>query len=154
MHAFDYSFDLEGYITKERFARLKEFASDKETPFVVLSRDVVGRKYDGLRRSMPYADIYYAIKANPDAAILELLIEKGNCFDIASVYELDWMLKLGASPERLSYGNTIKKARDIRYAYDRGVRRSSDLDRKNTRLNSSHRYISYAVFCLKKKKTN
>ena len=98
MHAFDYSFDLEGYITKERFARLKEFASDKETPFVVLSRDVVGRKYDGLRRSMPYADIYYAIKANPDAAILELLIEKGSCFDIASVYELDWMLKLGAVP--------------------------------------------------------
>src|ERR1017187_10633146 len=28
----------------------------------------------------------------------------------------------------------------------------SDLDRKSTRLNSSHRCISYAVFCLKKKK--
>src|SRR2546422_2516445 len=29
-----------------------------------------------------------------------------------------------------------------------------DLDRKSTRLNSSHGYISYAVFCLKKKKTD
>src|SRR2546429_7120597 len=29
--------------------------------------------------------------------------------------------------------------------------RSKDLDRKSTRLNSSHGYISYAVFCLKKK---
>src|SRR2546429_3719526 len=29
---------------------------------------------------------------------------------------------------------------------------SSCLDRKSTRLNSSHGYISYAVFCLKKKK--
>src|SRR3712207_6948952 len=29
----------------------------------------------------------------------------------------------------------------------------SDLDRKSTRLNSSHANISYAVFCLKKKKT-
>src|SRR2546426_12819377 len=29
----------------------------------------------------------------------------------------------------------------------------SDLDRKSTRLNSSHLVISYAVFCLKKKKT-
>ena len=38
VQAFDYSFDLEGYIPKERFARLKEFASDKETPFVVLSK--------------------------------------------------------------------------------------------------------------------
>src|SRR2546422_7086025 len=28
------------------------------------------------------------------------------------------------------------------------------VDRKSTRLNSSHGYISYAVFCLKKKKTN
>src|SRR5207248_9707479 len=28
-----------------------------------------------------------------------------------------------------------------------------DQDRKSTRLNSSHRTISYAVFCLKKKKT-
>src|SRR2546429_2660326 len=30
--------------------------------------------------------------------------------------------------------------------------RSSGIDRKSTRLNSSHGYISYAVFCLKKKK--
>src|SRR2546422_1219266 len=29
-----------------------------------------------------------------------------------------------------------------------------DVDRKSTRLNSSHGYISYAVFCLKKKKKN
>src|SRR5207248_5613937 len=31
---------------------------------------------------------------------------------------------------------------------------SAKLDRKSTRLNSSHRTISYAVFCLKKKKKN
>src|SRR2546422_8139652 len=31
-------------------------------------------------------------------------------------------------------------------------RRADDQDRKSTRLNSSHGYISYAVFCLKKKK--
>src|SRR2546429_2869060 len=30
--------------------------------------------------------------------------------------------------------------------------RTGELDRKSTRLNSSHGYISYAVFCLKKKK--
>src|SRR2546428_8747733 len=33
------------------------------------------------------------------------------------------------------------------------VRSALDLDRKSTRLNSSHDQISYAVFCLKKKKT-
>src|SRR5437762_10302245 len=30
----------------------------------------------------------------------------------------------------------------------------AEIDRKSTRLNSSHRCISYAVFCLKKKKKN
>src|SRR2546422_4307155 len=33
-----------------------------------------------------------------------------------------------------------------------GERRWKSIDRKSTRLNSSHGYISYAVFCLKKKK--
>src|SRR2546429_5180299 len=32
------------------------------------------------------------------------------------------------------------------------IKQATDLDRKSTRLNSSHGYISYAVFCLKKKK--
>src|SRR2546426_3295334 len=46
----------------------------------------------------------------------------------------------------------------VRAARDRDAReprvgreRLGDLDRKSTRLNSSHGYISYAVFCLKKK---
>src|SRR3712207_7279648 len=38
-------------------------------------------------------------------------------------------------------------ARRLRY-------RAAPLDRKSTRLNSSHANISHAVFCLKKKKTN
>src|SRR2546422_3540022 len=41
-------------------------------------------------------------------------------------------------------------ARDFRPAQ---TARRLDLDRKSTRLNSSHGYISYAVFCFKKKKT-
>src|SRR2546422_3073579 len=37
-------------------------------------------------------------------------------------------------------------------AHRRHLRRGGPVDRKSTRLNSSHGYISYAVFCLKKKK--
>src|SRR6266446_2073437 len=37
---------------------------------------------------------------------------------------------------------------------DRIFRHLRSLDRKSTRLNSSHLVISYAVFCLKKKKKN
>src|SRR2546430_6412042 len=44
----------------------------------------------------------------------------------------------------------------VRGAPERGQRdphEAADLDRKSTRLNSSHSQISYAVFCLKKKTT-
>src|SRR5690242_20916756 len=36
-------------------------------------------------------------------------------------------------------------------AYAMSIERLMDIDRKSTRLNSSHMSISYAVFCLKKK---
>src|SRR2546422_6753400 len=39
-----------------------------------------------------------------------------------------------------------------RHAYQSIGLRPMEADRKSTRLNSSHGYISYAVFCLKKKK--
>lgn len=50
------------------------------------------------------------------------LRDLGSCFDIASRYELDRVLSLGIEPERVSYGNTIKKPADIRYFYEKGVR--------------------------------
>src|SRR5207248_8856448 len=45
-------------------------------------------------------------------------------------------------------GNTPQTVRGV------GKPGNRPLDRKSTRLNSSHRTISYAVFCLKKKKYN
>src|SRR2546427_12806951 len=39
-----------------------------------------------------------------------------------------------------------------RATYQEHPRRFTSVDRKSTRLNSSHSQISYAVFCLKKKK--
>src|SRR2546429_5308603 len=44
------------------------------------------------------------------------------------------------------------RARDRRAALRRRASSGKRRDRKSTRLNSSHGYISYAVFCLKKKK--
>jgi ornithine decarboxylase len=109
-------------MTQERFTRIKEFSLDKETPFLVVDLKKVEEKYDELLNSLPFAKIYYAVKANPLEEVIRMLVRKGSCFDIASVYELDQILALGASPDRISYGNTIKKARNIAYAYSKGVR--------------------------------
>jgi ornithine decarboxylase len=46
----------------------------------------------------------------------------GSCFDAASVHEMEMVLAAGATADRISYGNTIKKERDIARAFELGVR--------------------------------
>src|SRR5437899_5405484 len=56
----------------------------------------------------------------------------------------------GSSPAAVDCGGRIGTGRVVRERLLPGL--SPALDRKSTRLNSSHLGISYAVFCLKKKK--
>lgn len=118
----EYQFPLEDYMSRERFERIKEFAKDKETPCLILDLDVVRQKYEELRKNVPYGKVYYAVKANPHDEVVSLLRDLGSCFDVATRYELDQLLRLGVSPDRMSFGNTIKKEKDIAYFYEKGVR--------------------------------
>lgn len=115
-------FDRKAYVSDANWERFLAFSKDLETPNVVINVNTVKKNFIKLRDSFPYARIYYAIKANPGEPILRMLADMGSCFDIASRYELDLIKKFNVAPERLSYGNTIKKARDIKYFYDNGVR--------------------------------
>lgn len=129
-----YHFPLETYLSREKFERIKAFGQDKETPFLVLDLDIIKQNYEALRTNLPYAKVFYAVKANPDNAVVSLLRDLGSNFDVATRYELDQVLALGVSPDRISFGNTIKKERDIAYFYEKGVRlfvtdSPSDLDK-------------------------
>lgn len=92
------------------------------TPCVVVDLDVVRENYWSLRHWLPLAQVYYAVKANPAPEIVRMLADLGSSFDVASRGEIDLCLANGVRPERISFGNTIKKQSDIAYAYDRGVR--------------------------------
>ena len=72
-------------------------------------------------RRCPTRKVYYAVKANPAPEILKLLAELGSCFDVASVGETEMVLAAGATPDRISYGNTIKKESEIAAAFKLGV---------------------------------
>jgi len=93
-----------------------------ETPFLVLDLDVVAERYAALRAALPGAAVFYAMKANPAREVLTLLAGLGCCFDVASPGEIARCLEVGIDPARLSYGNTIKKARDVAAAARDGVR--------------------------------
>ena len=122
MYKETYHFNVERYMNPERFNKLRDYATQLQTPCLVIDLDLVSKKYRELQTCLPGAAIYYAVKANPMPEVLKLLDSMGSHFDVASRYELDLMLGLGISPERLSYGNTIKKRRDIAYFYEKGVR--------------------------------
>ncbi|MBA4790000.1 MAG: type III PLP-dependent enzyme [Pseudomonadota bacterium] len=104
--------------------RIREFLKTRreDGPCVVVDLDVVRANYAAFARALPDTRVFYAVKANPDAAVLKALAEMGSCFDTASVVEIELALAAGAGPERISFGNTIKKERDIERAYKMGVR--------------------------------
>jgi ornithine decarboxylase len=110
------------YVSDAEWRRFLDFSEKLETPCIVINLNDIKTKYLKMRDSFPYARIYYAVKANPDKAILSLLDELGASFDLASRYELDLVMSMGISPDRVSYGNTIKKAKDVAYFYEKGVR--------------------------------
>jgi ornithine decarboxylase len=108
-------------LMNERIARfLAEHVP--ETPCLVMDLDMIAAAYDALRWQLPLARVFYAVKANPAREIIAMLERKGANFDVASRGEIELCLGRGVGPERLSFGNTIKKEKDIAFAYEAGVR--------------------------------
>ncbi|MEM9319297.1 MAG: type III PLP-dependent enzyme [Pseudomonadota bacterium] len=92
-----------------------------DRPTLVLDIDRVEGQFRALSEGLGNADIHYAVKANPDAAVIDRLVRLGSRFDAASRGEIELCLAQGAQPETISFGNTVKRATDIRFAYDAGV---------------------------------
>ena len=91
------------------------------TPCLVMDIDRVEENFHSLRRALPLATIYYAVKANPAGPILDRLTSLGSAFDAAGIEEIEQCLAAGASPLAVSFGNTIKKASAIARAHALGV---------------------------------
>jgi len=92
------------------------------SPCLVVDVDLVEHFYRELASALPEAQVFYAVKANPADEIVARLAKRGASFDTASLGEIDLALAHGVEPERISFGNTIKKQKDIAAAFDRGVR--------------------------------
>ena len=110
------------YFTPKRFEQIQQLTHSMSTPLLVIDPVIFRNQLVELMELFPYGKIFYAVKANPQHELLCILRDLGGCFDIASRYELDRILALGVSADRISYGNTIKKKVDIAYAYSKGIR--------------------------------
>jgi ornithine decarboxylase len=106
----------------QEFLRRRREQGEDQGPCLVVDLDVVRENYRGFAKALPDSRVFYAVKANPAPELLSLLVSLGSCFDTASVAEIEMVLAAGASADRISFGNTIKKERDIARAFALGVR--------------------------------
>lgn len=67
--------------------QLQSLARQHGTPLVVVDHAVLRRNYAEFRRHLPKVQAYYAVKANPDPAIIRTFYRAGASFDVASVAE-------------------------------------------------------------------
>ncbi|HOO32578.1 MAG TPA: type III PLP-dependent enzyme [Thermotogota bacterium] len=104
-------------VTNEIYGISKRY----ETPFLLLDLKQLKKNYKRLDSSMEKIEIYYAVKANSHIEIIKILNNMGSHFDVASRGEIEHLLKLGIPGEKMSFGNTIKKEKDIKFAKDNNI---------------------------------
>ena len=121
MNAYVADFSARTSIRRE--SRVESFIRSTvfDRPTLVIDVDRVEEQYHAVKAGLGHARIHYAVKANPQREIIERLVDLGSGFDAASRAEIELCLSLGARPENISFGNTVKKVRDIEFAFHAGV---------------------------------
>jgi diaminopimelate decarboxylase len=119
MHLFDYR---EGHLYCED-VDLARVAEEFGTPTYVYSAGTILDHYTRLDAALAPLDhlICYAVKANSNRAILNLLVRAGAGFDIVSGGELFRVLAAGGDPAKCTFAGVGKSRHEIEYALERGV---------------------------------
>eukprot|EP00276_Gloeochaete_wittrockiana_P007515 CAMPEP_0184644808 /NCGR_PEP_ID=MMETSP0308-20130426/1444_1 /TAXON_ID=38269 /ORGANISM="Gloeochaete witrockiana, Strain SAG 46.84" /LENGTH=759 /DNA_ID=CAMNT_0027073517 /DNA_START=311 /DNA_END=2590 /DNA_ORIENTATION=- len=87
-----------------------------EDAFYIVDLGIVLRKHAQWKRLLPRVEPFYAVKSNPNPAILATLNSIGCGFDCASKAEISQILDIGVPANRILYANPCKMASQIRYA--------------------------------------
>jgi diaminopimelate decarboxylase len=102
---------------------LERVADQYGTPLYVYSAGTILDHYRRLDSALNEIDhlICYAVKANSNRAILDLISREGAGFDIVSGGELFRVLAAGGDPRKCSFAGVGKSSEEIEYALDQGV---------------------------------
>ncbi len=95
--------------------------TDRLARFCVVDLGVVMRRWRYWRATIPRAMPHYAVKCNPDTGVLAILAALGCCFDCASATEVDMVMALGVTPDRIIYANPCKMPAHLARVRDCGV---------------------------------
>ncbi|MDO9310206.1 MAG: diaminopimelate decarboxylase, partial [Nitrosomonas sp.] len=102
---------------------LKQIAEEFGTPCYVYSRSALTKTY--LEFDSAFSDrdhlICYAVKANSNIAILNLLARLGSGFDIVSGGELLRVIKAGGDPKKIVFSGVGKNTDEMRLALEANI---------------------------------
>ena len=103
---------------------LKDLAARYGTPLYVYSRDAIEKAYASYTSALAQHDhlICYAVKANSNLAVLQVLVELGSGFDIVSVGELERVIEAGGKPERIVFSGVCKSPDEMARALELGIK--------------------------------
>ncbi|KAM6914140.1 ornithine decarboxylase-like [Lycodopsis pacificus] len=99
----------------------KQGRADNEEPFYVASLDSIFERHLRWRTNLPRVTPFYAVKCNNDASVLRMMSALDTGFDCASKGEIQLMLSLGVTPDKIIYTHTTKPLSHIKYACTHGV---------------------------------
>ncbi len=68
---------------------LQKLARKNGTPLFVVDHSAIRKNYQQFKKHLPRVQAYYAVKANPDPAIIKTLYDMGASFDVASMPEFE-----------------------------------------------------------------
>ncbi|MBA3724550.1 MAG: type III PLP-dependent enzyme, partial [Candidatus Levybacteria bacterium] len=94
-----------------------------ETPYFLFSKNKIASNYKEYTKYFPTASIQYAMKANSEPELLQVLNKAGSGFEVASEYELEYLKKLHIDPKKIVYGSSIKPIKSIKKFVAYGVDR-------------------------------
>jgi len=102
---------------------LSSIAAQFGTPCYVYSRAALTAAFNDLETALGARDhlICYAVKANPNIAILNLFAQLGAGFDIVSGGELQRVLAAGGDPAKTVFSGIGKSSDEMRLALEAGV---------------------------------
>jgi len=93
-----------------------------QTPFLLMDTDRIRQNISKIGNNIPNSTVCYALKANPDAAIADLVNKEHLGFEIASGGELKILASLGVEPSRIISSNPVKSIPFLKMAAEYGVR--------------------------------
>ena len=101
---------------------LLQAAADRfGTPCYVYDLDIVSRQLESLRAALPGAQVHYAVRANPCAAVLAHLAASGAGAEVITLAELERSLAAGFAGRRIVFGGPGHDARVSERVREAGV---------------------------------